>query len=156
MNIAMIPVFGHVSDRIGRKKTFFLGGAAIILTAWPIFTLVQTGQMWAIVLGVALFLALGHAMVYAPLPALYCELFPTAVRYSGISVGYQMASILLAGFMPALAGALVLWSGGTWPVILIVIASTAVAMLSISFAKETKDLDLATIGKKEAAASSKV
>lgn len=156
LNIAMIPVFGHVSDRIGRKKTFLFGGAAIILTAWPIFALVQTGQIWAIVLGVALFLALGHAMVYAPLPALYCELFPTAVRYSGISVGYQMASILLAGFMPALAGALVLWSGGTWPVILIVIASTAIAMVSISFARETKDLDLATIGKKEPAARSTV
>lgn len=156
LNIAMIPVFGHVSDRIGRKKTFLLGGTAIILTAWPIFTLVQTGQMWAIVLGVALFLALGHAMVYAPLPALYCELFPTAVRYSGISVGYQMASILLAGFMPALAGALVLWSGGTWPVILIVIASTVIAMVSISFARETKDLDLATIGKKETPARTTV
>jgi MHS family shikimate/dehydroshikimate transporter-like MFS transporter len=146
LNIIMIPVFGRVSDSIGRKKTFLIGGAAIILTAWPIFILVQTGQQWAIILGVAMFLSLGHAMVYAPLPAMYCELFPTAVRYSGISVGYQMASILLAGFMPALAGALVLWSGGTWPVVLIIIASAAIAMVSISFAKETKDIDLDTIG----------
>jgi metabolite-proton symporter len=147
LNIVMIPVFGRLSDKIGRRWTFMLGGTAIILTAWPIFALVQTGQQWAIILGVAMFLALGHALVYAPLPALYCELFPTAVRYSGISIGYQMASILLAGFMPALAGALVLWSGSTWPVVLIIIATTAIAMLSISFAKETKDLDLATIGR---------
>lgn len=146
LNIVMIPVFGRLSDIIGRKKTFFLGGAAIIVTAWPIFALVQTGQQWAIILGVALFLALGHALVYAPLPALYCELFPTAVRYSGISVGYQMASILLAGFMPALAGAIVLWTGGTDVVVLIIIATTAVAMLSVSFAKETKDIDLAAVG----------
>lgn len=142
----MIPVFGRLSDSIGRKRTFLLGGTAIVVTAWPIFALIGTGQQLAIILGVALFLALGHALVYAPLPALYCELFPTAVRYSGISIGYQMASILLAGFMPALASALVLWSGGTWPVIAIIIASTLVAMLSISFAKETKDLDLAEIG----------
>ena len=148
LNIIMIPVFGRLSDRIGRKRTFLLGGTAIILTAWPIFALVGTGQQLAIILGVALFLALGHALVYAPLPALYCELFPTAVRYSGISIGYQMASILLAaGFMPALASALVLWSGGTWPVVLIIIASTIVAMISVSFAKETKDLDLAEIGR---------
>ncbi|WP_270451920.1 MFS transporter [Kocuria marina] len=146
LNIVMIPVFGRLSDSIGRKKTFFLGGAAIILTAWPIFALVQTGQQWAIILGVALFLALGHALVYAPLPALYCELFPTNVRYSGISVGYQMASILLAGFMPALAGAIVLWTGGTGMVVVIVIVTTAIAMFSISFAPETKDVDLATVG----------
>lgn len=145
LNIAMIPVFGSLSDRIGRKKTFFLGGTAIILTAWPIFALVQTGEQWAIILGIALFLALGHALVYAPLPAMYCEMFPTSVRYSGISVGYQMASILLAGFMPALAGAIVLWTGGTNVVVLIVIVSTAIAMLAVSFTPETKDVDLAKI-----------
>ncbi len=155
LNIIMIPVFGRLSDRIGRKRTFLLGGTAIILSAWPIFALVGTGQQLAIILGVALFLALGHALVYAPLPALYCELFPTAVRYSGISIGYQMASILLAGFMPALASALVLWSGGTWPVVLIIIASTIVAMASVSFAKETKDLDLAEIGKTQAFTATK-
>ncbi|MFF0905465.1 UNVERIFIED_CONTAM: MFS transporter [Kocuria sp. CPCC 205316] len=146
LNIVMIPIFGRLSDIIGRKKTFFLGGTAIIVTAWPIFALVQTGEQWAIILGVSLFLALGHALVYAPLPALYCEMFPTAVRYSGISVGYQMASILLAGFMPALAGAIVLWTGGTNVVVLIVIATTAIAMLSVSFTPETKDIDLATVG----------
>jgi metabolite-proton symporter len=156
LNIIMIPVFGRLSDRIGRKRTFLLGGTAIVLTAWPIFALIGTGQQLAIILGVALFLALGHALVYAPLPALYCELFPTAVRYSGISIGYQMASILLAGFMPALASALVLWSGGTWAVVLIIIASTIVAMVSVSFANETKDLDLADIGKTQAPTRSKV
>lgn len=155
LNIIMIPVFGRLSDNIGRKRTFLLGGSAIVLTAWPIFALIGTGQQFAIILGVALFLALGHAMVYAPLPAMYCELFPTAVRYSGISIGYQMASILLAGFMPALASALVLWSGGTWPVIAIIIASTIVAMVSVSFAKETKDVELADIGKVETFAKTK-
>lgn len=146
LNIIMIPVFGALSDRIGRKKTFFFGAAVIIVSAWPIFELIQTGQLIAIVLGVAVFLALGHAAVYSVLPAFYCELFPTQVRYTGISVGYQTAAILLAGFTPVIASALVLWSGGTWPLVVIIVVTTLIAVVAVSAAKESKDLDLDTIG----------
>ncbi|MBO0679142.1 MHS family MFS transporter [Mycolicibacterium sp. S2-37] len=142
-NIIMIPVFGRLSDRIGRVRTFLIGGAIIVVTTWPIFALVHTGQLWGIIVGVTIFLALGHAMVYAPLPALYCELFPTAVRYSGISIGYQMASILLASFTPALASAMVLWADGSlWMVTGFAILTTVVAMVAISFAKDRRHLEL--------------
>ncbi|NKX54367.1 MHS family MFS transporter [Arthrobacter sp. E918] len=146
LNIAMIPVFGAVSDRIGRKKTFFFGATVIILSAWPIFAMIQTGQQVAIVLGVAIFLALGHAAVYSVLPAFYCELFPTNVRYTGISVGYQTAAILLAGFTPMIASALVLWTGGTCPLVAIIVVTTLIAAGAVAAARETKDLNLATIG----------
>ena len=142
-NIIMIPVFGRLSDRIGRSKTFLIGGELIVVTAWPIFALVDTGELWGIVAGVTIFLALGHAMVYAPLPALYCEMFPTAVRYSGISIGYQMASILLASFTPALASAMVMWGDGElWMVIAFAIVSTLIAMAAISFAEDRRHLEL--------------
>jgi MHS family shikimate/dehydroshikimate transporter-like MFS transporter len=142
-NIIMIPVFGRLSDRIGRSKTFLIGGALIVVTAWPIFALVDTGELWGIVAGVTIFLALGHAMVYAPLPALYCEMFPTAVRYSGISIGYQMASILLASFTPALASAMVMWGDGElWMVIAFAIVSTLIAMAAISFVEDRRHLEL--------------
>ncbi|MCT1550144.1 MFS transporter [Brevibacterium casei] len=143
LNIAVIPLYGALSDRIGRPKTFLLGGALIILLTIPIFLFVQTGTIWGVVVGVSLFLGLGHGMVYAPMPALYCELFPTAVRYSGISVGYQMASILLASFTPALAAAMVLWSGGSlWPVMAFVIVCTIIAMIAIHFAPDRRNLEL--------------
>ncbi|MCM1011194.1 MULTISPECIES: MFS transporter [unclassified Brevibacterium] len=143
LNIAVIPLYGALSDRIGRPKTFLIGGALIILTTIPIFLLVQTGTVWGVVVGVSLFLGLGHGMVYAPMPAMYCELFPTAVRYSGISVGYQMASILLASFTPALAAAMVLWSGGSlWPVMAFAIVCTAIAMIAIRFAPDRRALEL--------------
>lgn len=146
-NIAVIPVYGALSDRIGRPKTFLLGAAAIIVTAAPIFLLVGTGSPWAIIFGVVLFLGLGHGLVYAPLPAMYCELFPTSVRYSGISVGYQMASILLASFTPALASAMVLWTGGSlWPVIGFAIGTTIVAAIAISFAPDNRHIPLNEIG----------
>ncbi|MFZ3555778.1 MFS transporter [Streptomyces sp. BH055] len=147
VNIVMIPVFGAVSDRIGRVRTFLIGGALIVLTTWPVFALVHTGQLWAIVAGVVLFLALGHAMVYAPLPALYCEMFPTAVRYSGISIGYQMASILLASFTPALAGAMVLWADGSlWMVIAFAVVTTVISMVAIAFAPDLRDRELSEVG----------
>lgn len=147
INIAVIPVYGALSDRIGRPRTFLLGAGAIIVTAAPIFLLVGTGAPWAIILGIVLFLGLGHGLVYAPLPAMYCEMFPTSVRYSGISVGYQMASILLASFTPALAAATVLWSGGSlWPVIVFAIVTTAIAAVAISFAPDNRAVPLNEIG----------
>ncbi|MDP9696758.1 UNVERIFIED_ORG: metabolite-proton symporter [Arthrobacter globiformis] len=150
LNIAMIPVFGAISDRIGRKNTFFFGAAVIIVSAWPIFAMIQTGNPFAIIAGVAIFLTLGHAAVYSVLPAFYCELFPTEVRYTGISVGYQTAAILLAGFTPVIASALVLWSGGTWPLVAIIVLTTVIAVTAVAAAKESKDFDLDTIGKPSA------
>lgn len=143
VNIVMIPIFGAMSDRIGRPRTFLLGGTFIAVTAWPVFALVHTGELWGIVLGITLFLALGHPMVYATLPALYCEMFPTSVRYSGISIGYQAASILLASFTPALASAIVLWTdGGLWPVVLFAVGTTLVAMAAIAFTPDNRHLEL--------------
>lgn len=147
LNIAMIPVFGAISDRIGRKNTFFFGAAVIITSAWPIFAMIQTGNPLAIIAGVAIFLTLGHAAVYSVLPAFYCELFPTAVRYTGISVGYQTAAILLAGFTPVIASVLVLWSGGTLPLVVIIVVTTLIAVAAVAAARESKDFVLDEIGK---------
>jgi metabolite-proton symporter len=146
LNIVAIPFFGNLSDRIGRKKTFLFGAAVIILSAWPIFELVKVGELWAIVIGVAIFLTVGHAAVYSVLPAFYSELFPTAVRYTGMSVGYQTAAILLAGFTPAIAAWLVQITGGTWPLVLVIVVTTLIAAAAVLTARETKDFDLDRIG----------
>lgn len=145
LNIVTIPLFGRLSDSIGRKKTFFFGAAVIAVAAWPIFAMIGTGNQWAIIAGVAIFLTLGHPAVYAVLPAFYCELFPTEVRYTGISVGYQLAAILLAGFTPVIAETLVAWSGGYWPLVLVVVVTAVIAAIAVAAAQETKDVDLHTV-----------
>lgn len=146
-NIALIPVYGRLSDAIGRPRTFLIGGACIIVTATPIFLLIETGQTWAIIVGIVLFMGLGHGLVYAPQPALYCELFPTAVRYSGISVGYQMAAVLLSSFTPAMASALLVWSGGAfWPIIVFAMVTTGIAMIAVRFAPDRRSVPLDQIG----------
>ncbi|MFI7744062.1 MFS transporter [Kocuria rhizosphaericola] len=142
LNIIMIPIFGRISDTIGRKKTFFFGATVIAISAWPIFALIDSGNPWAIILGVAIFLTFGHPAVYSVLPAFYCELFPTKVRYTGISVGYQLAAILLAGFTPVIAQALVAWSGGYWPLVVVVVVTATIAAIAVAASKETKDVDL--------------
>ena len=100
VNIAMIPVYGALSDRIGRRRVFLIGGTIMILTTIPLLLLVQTGQLWAIIVGFVVFLGLGHAMVYAPQPAMYCELFPTRVRYTGSSITFNFAGIFGASLAP--------------------------------------------------------
>jgi metabolite-proton symporter len=150
-NIALIPVYGHLSDRIGRPRTFLLGGACIIATTVPIFLLIQTAQTWGIIAGIVLFMGLGHGLVYAPQPALYCELFPTAVRYTGISVGYQLAAVLLSSFTPALASALVVVSGGAlWPIMVFAIVTTGIAMTAVRLAPDRRHLELDEIGETDA------
>jgi hypothetical protein len=74
-------------------------------------------------------------------------MFPTAVRYSGISIGYQMASILLASFTPALASRMVLWANGSlWMVVTFAIVTTIIAMMAIAFAPDRRDVELDEIG----------
>lgn len=149
-NIAMIPVYGRLSDAIGRPRTFLLGCACIVVTAAPTFLLIGTGRTWAIIAGVVLFMGLGHGLVYAPQPALYCELFPTAVRYSGISVGYQTAAVLLSSFTPALATTLVVWSGGSlWLITAFAVVSTVVALIAVWFAPDRRFVELDEIGRSD-------
>ena len=114
----------------------------IAAAAWPIFALIGTGNPWAIIVGIGIFLALGHPAVYSVLPAFYCELFPTETRYTGISVGYQLAAILLAGFTPVVAQTLVAWAGGYWPLVIVVVVTAGIAAAAVAVSQETKDVDL--------------
>lgn len=104
------------------------------------------GRQLAIILGVALFLALGRALVCVPLPALYCELFPTAVRYipgfSSATRWHPSCSQDSCRHLPAPSSS---GAAGRGPVVLIIIAFSVVAMVSMTFAKETNDVELADI-----------
>jgi MFS family permease len=82
--------------------------------------------------------------VYSTLAAYYAELFPARVRYSGISIGYQSAGIILGGFMPLIASSLIVWTGGNpWPVVLIIAAQALIAAASLYLGPETSKRDMA-------------
>ncbi|MFJ5699994.1 MFS transporter [Arthrobacter sp. NPDC093139] len=138
-----IPIIGAISDRLGRKRVFLCGGFFVVIFAWPLLEMIGTGHPVLITLGVTLFLVLGNAVVYAPLASFYCELYPTKVRYSGISIGYQTMSVFLSGATPVFAAWLIHVSNGSlWSLALLASGSALLGVIAVCFAPETKNVDL--------------
>jgi len=125
-----------------------LGGTAgAIVLAFPILWLLDSGQTWALFLALFLGLSVIQGFTAGPYGAFAAELFPTRVRYSGTSMGYQTAATLGAGFTPIIATGLVLAAGGSlWLVGLAWIALSAVSGLALLAAEEGKDKELRELG----------
>jgi len=106
-----IPLFGYLSDRVGRRIWYLIGCGIMALFAFPYFTLLNTKSAGTITLAIILSLALCHAWVYGPQAALIAERFGTRSRYSGASLGYQLAAPFAGGLAPIIA--LLLLNGKT-------------------------------------------
>ena len=142
IQIVAIPAFGILSDRVGRRPVYLCGAIFLAAFAFPFFWLIETGivaVVWlAIVLGM-----IGHAAMYGPQAAFFSELFGTSVRYSGASIGYQLASPFAGGLAPMIATAMLEWSGGeSWPISVYLIATAGLTIISVWLAAETFDQDL--------------
>ena len=141
--LGTIPSFGYVSDRVGRRKWYMIGSVIMALFAFPYFMLLNTKNSVLIVIAIVLSLSLAHAWLYGPQAAFISERFSTKVRYSGASLGYQLASIA-GGASPIIATAL-LAAYGSYMAIAIYLVSMAVISLVASFAlKEFSKADIST------------
>jgi metabolite-proton symporter len=127
LSFVSIPVFGHLSDHIGRKNMYMIGAAVTGVFGFIYFALLSTGSEPIIFFAIILSL-IPHDMLYGPQAALIAESFTGRLRYSGASLGYQLASIIAGGPAPLIAA----WLFGTYnstTAIAIYIAACAVITL---------------------------
>lgn len=134
---------GALSDRIGRRPVYLGGAVLLAIVAFPFFMLMDTATTAGIGLAIVVGM-LAHAAMYGPQAAFMSELFRTRVRYSGASLGYQLASPLSGGLAPFIAAALLRWSGNQpWPIALYLIAMASITIVAVLLAAETNRRELA-------------
>jgi MFS family permease len=102
LSFVSIPLSGHISDLIGRKKMYMIGAATVGIFGFVYFGLVNTGSATLIFIAIVLSLV-PHDMMYGPQAALIAESFTGRLRYSGSSLGYQLASVIAGGPAPWIA-----------------------------------------------------
>ncbi|MDP8952966.1 MAG: MHS family MFS transporter [Actinomycetota bacterium] len=136
IGLITIPFFGALSDRVGRRPVYLFGAVFSILFALPFFWLLNTGVAPLIWLAIILGFNVGHDAMYGPQAAFFSELFGTRVRYSGASLGYQLASVLAGGFAPLIAVAL-LAAYGYGAVAAYMAAMALLTTVSVILAAET-------------------
>lgn len=146
--IIMLPIYGNLSDKIGRRKMFGLAGILIGLLSFPSFWLMQTKEPLLVWLAIVVPFALVYPAVYGPQAALFSELFDTRVRYTGISFVYQFSGIFASGLTPIIATALLPMGGGQpWLICLYVLVVSLISALSVYAMTEAHKRDMAVDNK---------
>ena len=144
IGLVTVPLFGHLSDRVGRRPLYLAGAVVTTLWAFPLFGLLNTESPVLIWLAIVVGVNLGHDLMYGPQAAFFAELFGTRVRYSGASLGYQLASVFAGGLAPLIATALLAAGDGSPTLVaLYVTAMGLISVVATLFASETfrKDVD---------------
>ena len=140
VGLVSVPLFGHLSDKIGRRTMYGIGIACVALFAFPYFGLLNTTEPGLVLLAIVLSLVF-HDMQYGPQAALIAESFGTNIRYSGAGLGYQLASVIAGGPAPLIAAAILAATGSSTGIsiyILICCALSAVALALMPRQKVTE------------------
>ncbi|MQS11942.1 MHS family MFS transporter [Streptomyces kaniharaensis] len=144
IQFALIPMFGALSDRVGRKPVYLVGAAGVGVWAFVFFGLVDTKSFGSLLLAVTVGLVF-HSAMYAPQAAFFSELFATRMRYSGASIGAQFSSVVAGAPAPLIATALLKDYGSATPISVYVAVAAALTVLAVLCGRETRGQDLADV-----------
>ena len=141
IHFSVIPMVGKLSDPFGRKPVYMAG--AVLGGTWGFFAfpMMDTENDLIILAAITIGL-LFHALMYAGQPAIMAEMFPTRMRYSGVSLGYQVTSIVAGSLAPIIAVALLSQYKSSVPVAIYLLGACVVTMVAVFFLKETRGISL--------------
>jgi len=142
VSFAAIPLFGHLSDRFGRKRIYMLGAAFTGVYGFVYFGLLDTRAPMLVFLAIAASL-IPHDMMYGPQAALIAESFPGRLRYSGASLGYQLSSVIAGGPAPLIATWLLARYRSGTPIAIFILGCAIVSLVSTSFLRDYTNRDMA-------------
>lgn len=132
---------GWISDRIGRRTTYIAGWIMQLVGVFLLFPLVNTGSIVMLTLGLVI-LTVGLGFTYWPQAALYAELFPASIRFSGVSISYAIGAILGGAFAPTIAQAIVQATGSTVGVTWYLAGMTALGLLATLLLRDRSGIPL--------------
>lgn len=144
VHFCVIPLVGKLADRIGRRPVYMFG--AITAGTWGFFAFPMFNSGHNAVIMIAIIIGLVfHAFMYATQPAIMAEMFPTRMRYSGVSLGYQVTSIVAGSLAPIIAVWLLNRYGSAVPIAWYLAGACALTLVAVIAARETKGLALESI-----------
>ncbi len=135
LSLIWIPLFGWLSDRIGRRKMYIIGSASTAIFAFIYFAMMESGSTSLIFFAIAVSL-LPHNMMYGPQAAMIAENFKGSLRYSGASLGYQLTSIIAGGPAPMIAAYLLATYNDGLPVAIYVAVCAGISIIATLMLKD--------------------
>ncbi|GLY70701.1 MFS transporter [Amycolatopsis taiwanensis] len=144
--VVTIPFFAMLADRIGRRPIYLAASAATIVWSFVFFALVDTRSTAAIIVAVS-----GGLLIFAAyssvIGAFFAELFPTEVRYSGVSLAYNLASVVAGSLAPIIAIALYARFGTGYAIGVYLAVMGLISLVATLLARETRSVDLSDVGR---------
>lgn len=149
VHFVAIPLVGRATDHFGRRPVYLVG--AVLSATWGFFAfpMMDTGEHVVVLLAIVIGLVF-HALMYAEQPAIMAEMFPTRMRYSGVSLGYQVTSIVAGSLAPIIAVRLLDTFDSSVPIAWYLAGACALTAIAAFVARETKGLDLNSLDEADA------